>query len=155
MEGVETPEFLHLDVPATMTEPALQIRVSLDKESQKYTANSVTLAHPMVPINGKALRGARLQTRMSLALREALAESNPGLASPAVKSYFKGSNGRTIAKRLQQVPTDEVLHNAAQIYFLANAANEFPIRAVQRSLGIDYATATRFVRTLRRRDMIR
>jgi hypothetical protein len=141
-----TPQFLHLNVQATSDRPSVAIRVIHSPRTGTYANASVAIEHPMIAVTTTRIAKLRLGTLRRDALRAALAEANVELSKiPAVKSFFKGTNGRPVSERVHLNPTPENLANAALIYRLARLTGDFPMLAIARSFSISPNLAKRWV----------
>lgn len=152
---ITTPQFLHLTVNGTAERPAVTIRAVHKKALGCYVNASVSVEHPMLAVTPTRLAKMRLGALRREALRTSLAEANPELSRLApVKSFFKGTTGRTVAERARLAPTNEHLENAALIYRLAKLVGDFPIQAVARSFGLERDDAARWVAVARKRALL-
>jgi len=148
---VKTPQILRLAIAATAERPSVNIRVILDEKSGRYVNASVAVEHPAIAVTPTLLGRMRLGQLRRDALRASLAEQNPELLSqPALKSFFRGTSGRTVAEKIRVTPSVEHLQTVALIYHLARLTGDYPVQAVGRSFGLDRADAVRWVALARK-----
>lgn len=148
---ITTPQFLHLNVQATLDRPAVKIRVVHDEHKGVYLNNTLTVEHPVVAVTPTLLSTMRLGSLRRDALRTALGEHNAELSRRApVRSFFKGSAGRAVAEKVRRDPTAEHLENAAVVYRLARLTGDYPVQAVERCFGLQRADARRWVALTRK-----
>jgi hypothetical protein len=151
MPVITTPQFLHLNVPATIDRPAVKIRTIHDARKGVYTNASLAVDHPVVAITPTLLSKLKLGTLRKDALRGALAEQNAELTKRApVKSFFKGTAGRAVAEKSRLEPTPEQLENAAVVFRLARLVGDYPIQAVARCFSLEHVDAKRWVALARK-----
>jgi hypothetical protein len=148
---IATPQFLHLNVQATPDRPSVKIRVIHDEHKGVYVNASLIVEHPLVAVTPTRLAKMRLGAIRRDALREALGSANTELSKRApVKTFFKGTAGRTVAEKARLEPTNEHLENAALIHRLARLVGDYPTQAIARSFGLDVADAKRWVAMARK-----
>lgn len=144
--AIMTPQFLPLTVAATPERPSVTIRTMHDERNGVYVNHSLALEHPVVAVTPTLLSKMRLGALRRDALRAALGEQNSELAKrPPVKSYFKGSAGRTVAEKARREPTAEHIENAALVYRLARLVGDYPVHAIARCFGLEHTDAKRWV----------
>lgn len=152
---ITTPAFLHLTAPAAPDRPAVNIRAVHERKTNTYVSASVSIEHPMVAVTPTRIAKMRLGTVRRDALRAALAEANTDLAkTPAVKSYFKGTNGRAVSEKVKVAPTGEHLEAAALVYRLAKIVGDFPVQAVARCFGLERTDASRWIAAARKSGVL-
>lgn len=152
---ISTPKFLNLSVAATIDRPAVKIKAVHDDRTGRYVNASIAVEHPMVAVTPTLLSKMRLGTVRRDALRVALGEANGELARRApVKTFFKGTAGRTVSDRVRLEPTPEHLENAALIYRLARLVGDFPVQAIGRSFGLEPEDAKRWAATARQEGVL-
>lgn len=155
MPTVETPMFLTVHVPGTMTDPSLDITFSFDKASAKYLPASVKTENPMQPFTVTTMKKMPVHRLALPHLRRAIADANPELVKrPAVKSYVKGTSGRTVSAKAQTNPLEQNLTDAAAVYSMASVIRDFPIKAVQRCFGLDNTQARYWLKEARLRRIL-
>lgn len=148
---ITSPQFLHLNVPATVERPDVKIRVIHDERKGVYVNASIAVEHPMVAVTPTLLSKLKLGSLRKDALRAALGELNVQLAARApVKSFFKGTAGRAVAEKARLEPTAEHLENAVVIFRLARLVGDYPLLAVARCFSIEHADAKRWVALARK-----
>lgn len=148
---INTPQFLHLNVPGTLDRPSVKIRVIHDERKRSYVNASLAVEHPAVAVTPTLLSKMRLGTLRRDALRVALGEHNPELSGRApVKSFFRGTTGRAVSEKARLEPAAEHLENAAVIYRLARLVGDYPIQAVARCFSLDPTDAARWVALARK-----
>ncbi len=148
---VNTPQILHLSARATAEQPAVRIGTILDASRGVYVNASITVEHPAVPVTPTRLAKMRLGGLRRDLLREALAKENPGLTdNAAVKTYFKGTNGRPVAEKVRANPTFDHLQTAALIHRLARLVGDYPVLAIARSFGLEAGEARHWVSQARK-----
>lgn len=142
---ITAPPLLHLDVPATTDRPAVKFRVSHNSATGSYGTIGVSVEHHTIPITGTRLSKMRLGALRREALRLALGEKNLELTSrPAVKTFFKGTQGRAVAEKVRADPTSEHLEAAGLIYRLARLTGDFPVMTIARCFGLEKNDAQRW-----------
>lgn len=143
---ITTPRFLTLTPRMNAGEPAVSIRVAHNERAGVYTNTAVSVEHPMVAVTPTKIAKLRIGSLRRDALRAALAAENPALSkTPAVKTFFKGTNGRAVSEKTRTNPSDEHLETAATIYRLALLVGDFPVQSVARCLGLERQDAARWV----------
>lgn len=152
---ITTPQFLHLNVQATADRPAVKIRVIHNERQGIYTNASLAVEHPVVAVTPTLLGKMRLGSLRKDALRVALGEQNAELAKRApVKSFFKGSTGRSVAEKVRLEPTDEHLVNASVVYRLARLVGDYPVQTVARCFNLEPTDAKRWVALARKSGVL-
>lgn len=152
---ITTPQFLHLNVQATIDRPAVKIRVVHDERAGVYNNSALTVEHPVVAVTPTRLAKMRLGSLRRDALRVALGEQNTELSKRApVKSFFKGSAGRAVSEKVRMEPTAEHLGNAAIVYRLARLVGDYPVQAVGRCFGLEPSDAKRWVALARKNGVL-
>lgn len=129
---------------------AVSIKAMHEAKTGRYTTVSLGVENPMSPVTPTGIRRIRLGELRSNALRQELLAQNPELTEvPAIKTYFSGKTGRTAAKKTHLEPTDEQLETASAIFRLARLVGDYPIKAVQRSFGLEHPIARLWVNRAR------
>lgn len=156
MPTITTPPFLVVHVPGDMQTPSLDLTYSHDKARQRYMPVSVKVENPMSPFTMTAMKQMRVHGLSMPKLREELInQHNADLLSRApIKSYVKGAKGRAVAQKSHQNPTDAQLTDAALIYSLAKVVRDFPIKAVERSFGLDHDDARNWLKLARKKGLL-
>lgn len=155
MPTINTPPFLVVTVPGDLETPSLDVTFSHDKAKRRYMPVSVKVENPMSPFTVTAMKKMRVHNLAMPKLREELGTHNADLLGHApVKSYFKGSKGRAVAQKSHENPTDAQLTDAALVYSFAAAVRDFPIKAVERSFGLDNDQARNWLKLARKKGLM-
>lgn len=148
---IDAPLVLNLSVKGTPDRPGVAIRTML--KGDRYINVSVLIEHPMVAVTGTRIAKLRLGTLRRDALRTALGESNAELqTTPALKTYFKGSNGRAVSEKIRAEPSLQVLDQVLTISKLARLVGDYPSQAVARCFGLEAIDAKRWINLARKVD---
>lgn len=152
---INTPRFLQLTPQAPAGSPAVSIRVALNERDGVYVNTAVTVEHPMVAVTSSKIAKLRIGALRRDALRSALSEENGDLAkTSAVKTFFKGTNGRAVSEKIRANPSTEHLESAVTVYRLAKYVGDFPVQSVARCLGIERTDAARWIATAKKAGLL-
>lgn len=157
MTTIDTPDFLHLSVKGSATEPTRTIEAAWTVPLGRYTAASVTVASPMNPVLTPDLARSAVRRTIAAGLRAPLLEANPHLAGiAAVDAWVRGDGhrARRIAASRAKHPDAALLEQAALVVRLERIVGGFAVRTMERCMGINYPTAKRWMGLLRRRGMV-
>lgn len=152
MQTINTPVVLEASLPGTLDDPQVVIRTTLSRSEGRYVAMSVNVQHPMRHIRSVEMRHVPVRRLIADGLRTELLAANPDLSKiPSCQIWAKGpsTRARRAAKAVVEHPSDAVLDEARTILKLERLVGGFPVRALERCLGIDYATAKKWARRLR------
>lgn len=155
---VNKPPFLTGVRPgATPSDPTRVYQTAWMQPLGRYAATSVVVEHPISPVVTTDLASSAVRRSIAESLRQPLLDANPQLATiPAVQTWAKGSGhrGRRLAASHAKMPTAMHLQHAATVVSLERIVGGFAIRTMERCMGIDYPTAKRWMRILRRMGYI-
>lgn len=157
MPDIVTPQFLTASYPGGMVEPSRTYQASWTPALGRYTAAEVTVNHPMVPVKTGDLARSAVRRSIADGIRGELLDANPALASiPAVQTWAKGAphHARKLGASHVKNPGDLHLQHAALVVRLERIVGGFAVRTLSRCMGIDYPSAKRWMRILRRRGLI-
>lgn len=152
---VNLPISLNAYAPGDLLTPTVQAAALYDTELRRYINSSVVIEHPLAAVTSTSIRKIPIHRRISLSLRDLLAEHNDQLMTRRpVKTYFKGTHGRRVSAKIAENPTQAHLEDAAIIFHLAASIRDTPVRSVERCFGITYDQAKRWVRIARREQIL-
>lgn len=155
MSNINTPDFLQAVLPGSATEPTRTIEASWTTSLGRYTAASVTVASPMSPVRTDDLARSAVHRSIAAGIREQLLAANPQLEDRRYQVWADpAKRARTIRATWAERPTDQLLAEAATIVALERIVGGFAVRAIERCMGVDYATAKRWMGILRRRGLV-
>ena len=149
--NINTPQVLTSTVSGGMDMPNISITALHDLRSDKYMVVSLLVEHPMIPVTPTLVRRLRLGTTRGSIIRQQLHEANRGLDKiPALKCYFSGANGRTVARKMRLDPDAAHLEITNAILRLARLVGDYPIRSVARCFALDSTEARAWVNAARK-----
>lgn len=156
MLTINTPPFLVANVPGDLQTPSLDVTFSHDKAQQRYMPVSVKIENPMSPFTVTAMKKMRVHRLSMPKLREQLInQHNTDLLSHApIKAYARGKDGRAIAQKAHLNPSEQQLTDAVLIYGLASAIRDFPVKAIEKSFGLDNDEARNWLKLARKKGML-
>lgn len=156
MQDITTPQFITVSVPGGLHDPSRTIEAVWNRGLGRYTATSVTVARPMAPVVTDDLSASAVRRNIAAGVRTQLLEANPELAAQRIFQTWVDPDrkSRPIRAKFAAEPTDDLLHTASLIVRLERIAGGFPVRTLQRCLGIEHADAKRWMGRLKRKELI-
>lgn len=155
MLAINTPQIVNGSVSGGLDAPNIAVKAMHDSRTGTYTSVSVEITHPMIPVTPTLIRRLRLGAVRSSIIRQKLMEANPDLVKiPALKSFFSGNQGRTVAQKARLSPSAEQLETASAVFRLAKLTGDFPIKAVQRCFALETDEAHAWVALARKTGAI-
>ncbi len=149
--AIETPLMLQLNSQSSPKDPLVRMKAMFQPASQTYSIVSLVIEHPAQSITPTKIANMRLGTLRRDALRQSLGEHNIALQEHSpVKSYFRGSQGRTVAEKSKLNPSAEQLIVASIVYRLAKIVGDFPVLSVARCFALEHVDAKRWVALLKK-----
>lgn len=151
MQTINTPVVLEASLPGTLDDPQVVIRTTLSRSEGRYVAMSVDVQHPMRHIRSVELHRVPVRRLIADGLRPELLAANPDLSkTPACQVWAKGPSARAhkLAQHTATDPDAATLEAARAVLQLERLVGGLPVKALERCLGIDRATAKRWARRL-------